>query len=560
MRRIRKICCILLLAQFYSPGQAQTAYLQPERIFEGDIAKLVIEYDSKIPSLYALDLAELEADFEVLDVRPSIARMLEANEMFHRMQWQIDILPRRRGSLRIPSIIVGDLSTPVLSLEVTRQSPALLARQDVFLEIEAEPQNPYVGQPARIVMRLLHNIPISDGNMLEPGADNTEVYRSRRDSRYLIYRNGKEFNVLERSITLVAQSPGVIRLSPANYRGMIKQESASTSADPALPSRRIYRNSEALQLQVRNPPAAFSGNIWLPARLLKISRRWDAIADDLKVGDSLGFSITIEARGLPAEALPSDLLSGYADKFKIYADQAVRSNQYQGNDVVGRLEQRFAVVVSQPGEITLPATILKWWDVSGDIERAARLESRTLNVANSPGNQFGIADLSPAGSNLSPLTGSGTPSMRANWLWIALVGLPLMACISLLFITPMRRRISRKIESGLARRRNLQALRKACIANDPLNARRELLKWGRLRWPGANISGVNQIETRTGSIEFSNELSRLDRALYSQHDSSWQGRRLWRLVVNAPSRNPAGSDPDHNSLPNLFPQQDLTTR
>jgi len=158
MRRIRKICCILLLAQLYSPGQAQTAYLQPERIFEGDIAKLVIEYDSKIPSLYALDLAKLEADFEVLDVRPSIARMLEANEMFHRMQWQIDILPRRSGSLRIPSIKVGDLSTPVLSLEVTRQSPALLARQDVLLEIATEPQSHNVGQTARTVMRILHII------------------------------------------------------------------------------------------------------------------------------------------------------------------------------------------------------------------------------------------------------------------------------------------------------------------------------------------------------------------------------------------------------------------
>jgi hypothetical protein len=560
MHRITKICCILLLAQLYSPGQAQTAYLQPERIFEGDITELVIELDSNIPSLYALDLAELEADFEVLDVKSRIARMLEANEMFHRMQWKIEILPRRSGSLSIPSIKVGDVSTPVLSLEVTRQSPALLARQDVFFEIEAHPQNPYVGQPARIIMRLLHNIPIADGNILEPGADNMGVYRNRRDSRYVINRNGKEFNVLEQSIALVAQSPGVIRLSPANYRGRIRQESASTSANPAVPSRRIYRNSEALQLQVRNPPAAFSGNTWLPARQLKISRRWDAIADDLKVGDSLGFSLTIEARGLPAEGLPSDLVSGYSDMFKIYADQAIRSNQYQGNDVVGRLEQRFAVVVAQPGEITLPATILKWWDVTGDVERVARLESRTLSVANPPENQLGIADFSRAGSNLSLLAGPGTPSIRGNWPWIALISLALMASISIFFVTSVRRRISRKIESELASRRNLQALRKACMANDPLNARHELLKWGRQRWPADNINGLSQIRVRTGFPEFGNELSRLDQALYAQHDSSWQGRRLWQLVGKALPGHPAGPELDQNSLPNLYPQQNLSTR
>jgi hypothetical protein len=560
MHPITKICCILLLTQLYSPGQAQTVFLQPERIVEGDIAKLVIELDSKIPSLYALDLAELEADFEVLEVKSGIARMLEANEMFHRMQWKIELLPRRSGSLSIPSIKVGGVSTPVLSLEVTRQSPASLARQDVFFEIEAQPQNPYVGQPARITIRLLHNIPISDGNMLEPGADNMEVYRSRRDSRYLINRNGREFNVLEQSIALVAQSPGVIRLSPANYRGTIKQESASTSANPAVPSRRIYRNSEALQLQVRNPPAAFSGSAWLPARQLEISQRWDAIADDLKVGDSLGLNLTIEAWGLPAEALPSDLINGYSDKFKIYADQEVRSNRFQNNDLVGRLEQRFAIVISQPGEITLPATILKWWDITRDIERVALLESRKLSVINSTDTQSGIADLSRHGSNLSPAAGPEFTSIRGNWLWIALLSLPLMACMALFFVTSARRRTSRKIESVLATRRNLQALKKACLMNDPLIARRELLKWGRRRWPGANINGVNQIEARTNSTEFSTELSRLDRALYARQDSSWQGRRLWQLVTTEAPCYPAGFELDENSLPNLYPQQDLSTR
>ena len=560
MHRIAKICCTLLLIQWHSPGQAQTAFLQPERIFEGDIAELVIEHNSKIPSLYALDLADLEVDFKVLGVKSGLARRFEANEMFHRMQWKIEILPRRSGSLSIPPIKVGEISTPALSLEVTRQTPALLARQNVFFEIEAQPQNPYVGQPAKITMRLLHNIPISDGIMLEPGADNMEIYRNSSDSRYLINRNGREFNVLERSIALVAQSPGVVRLSPANYRGVIKTESALSDANPAVPARRIYRNSEVLQLQVRNPPPTASGSVWLPARQLEISQHWDAFAGDLKVGDSLGFSITIEAHGLPAEALPADLITGNSDKFKIYADQEVRSNRYQGNDLLGRLEQRFAVVVSQPGKITLPATILKWWDVTRDIERIARLESRTLSVTNPVDAPSSIADLSAPVANYSPATEPGTLSMPGNWLWIALLSLSVMACIALFFVTPACRRISRKIESLLAGRRNLQALKKACMSNDPLNTRRELLKWGRQRWPGDNINGVKQIEARTGSAEFGNELSRLDRTLYANRASGWQGRRLWQLVVNAPPVHPAGSDQGKNSLPNLYPQQDLSTR
>jgi hypothetical protein len=135
-----------------------------------------------------------------------------------------------------------------------------------------------------------------------------------------------------------------------------------------------------------------------------------------------------------------------------------------------------------------------------------------------------------------------------------------MACVSLFFVTPACRQISRKIESLLTGRRNRQALKEACMTNDPLNARRELLKWGRQRWPGDNINAVNQIEARTGSAEFGKELSRLDRALYANRASGWQGRRLWQLVVNAPPVHPAGSDLDQNSLPNLYPQQGLSTR
>ena len=558
MHPASRICLLLLLAQFCSPGQAQTAFLQPEQIFEGDIAELVIELDSKIPSLYALDLEGLETSFEILNVQSRIARTMEANELINRMQWKIDILPRRSGRLVIPPIKVGSVFTPALSLEVSRQTPDLLAGQDVFFEVEALPQNPYVGQPARIIMRLLHNIPVFDGNMLEPGADSLEVYRSRRDSSYSINRNGKEFNVLERSIALVAQSPGAINLSPASYRGTIQPEAVAAGVDSTVPPRRIYRDSESLRLEIRNPPAEFSGNIWLPARQLKISRRWDAVADDLKVGDSLGFKLTIEARGLPAEALPSDLVAGQSDKFRMYADQAVRSSKYQDDDVVGRLEQRFAVVILQPGEITLPETNLKWWDVSEDIERVARLESRTLRVVNLPQNRFGPADVSRAGLSPSLAVGAETASLRSHWLWTALVAASITG-MALLSRTPIRRQISLRISSALASRRNLRALRKACLENHPFDTRREILEWGRQRWPADNINSLAQIDARAGLPQLGKELSRLDRALYAKHGSSWQGRRLWQLVVAAARKHPLTYEPDQNSLPGLYPQQDLST-
>ena len=376
------ICCVLAFVQVHTRCQAQTAYLQPQRIFEGDIAELIIEYDSKIPSLYALDTSTLESDFEVLDIKSGISRVVESGEMFHRMQWKIEILPRHSGHLSIPTLQVGDISTPELTLEVMPQAPALRSKQNIFVEVQAQPQNPYVGQLIQVITRVLHNIPLSDYKIFDVTTVNADVYRNDKDSRYVTTRDGKEFNVLERRIALVAQAPGEINLSPASYRGLIEADQDSSGADSAAPSRRINRSSEALQLQVRNLPPEFSGDTWLPAPQLEISQHWDEMSGVLNVGDSLDFTLTIESRGLPAKALPAGLISTDSEQFKIYADQEIRSNRYQDNEMVGRLDQRFAVMILQPGVIDIPATILKWWDVTQDVERVARLEGKKLIVMN----------------------------------------------------------------------------------------------------------------------------------------------------------------------------------
>ena len=49
MARLRILIVLVILMP--SPGHAFTTYLEPPQIFEGDIARLVIEYENEIPSL-----------------------------------------------------------------------------------------------------------------------------------------------------------------------------------------------------------------------------------------------------------------------------------------------------------------------------------------------------------------------------------------------------------------------------------------------------------------------------------------------------------------------------
>ena len=90
MLRLILLIAVFSITHFPMAGHAQTAYLQSNRVFSDDIAELIIELDSKIPSLYALDTSVLEADFEVLGVKSSISRVFEAGEAFHLVRTYLD--------------------------------------------------------------------------------------------------------------------------------------------------------------------------------------------------------------------------------------------------------------------------------------------------------------------------------------------------------------------------------------------------------------------------------------------------------------------------------------
>jgi hypothetical protein len=556
MFRILLICCVVLLAQLHSLSHAQTAYLRSNQIFVGDIAELTIEYDDKIPSLYELDMSVLEADFEVLDINSGIARIYESDKAFYRMRWEIEILPRRTGNLRIPALQVGDNYTPVLKLEVAPQSAELSSTSNVYVELQAEPENPYVKQQIQIVIRVIHNTPLFDGELLDPEVENADTYRVGADSIYSIFLNGNEFQVLERKLSIIARSPGKIRIPPASFRGLIKSDGSTSATGLLTQSRRINRNSEAVHLQVRTPPSGFSGNNWLPAKQLDLEQHWGEIIGELHVGDSVGLTLSIEAKGLAAEALPAGLLFIDSDKIKIYADQETRSNRFDDRELIGRLDQRFAVIVRQPGVIEIPKTLLKWWDIEQEAEKVAILEGRKWTVSRSSIVQRDgdNTEISQAWIR-SQSKGFNIAAMRKNWHWWTLTVVALVIICLLFCVRRLRNRIHEKLEVILISHSNRKMLKQACVSNDPSSTCRELIKWGRVRWPDDNVTGLLQLKTRAKSSELAEELSMLDAALYADHGFDWQGGRLWQLIAAEHRLLSYRPSAHESSLPDLYPQR-----
>jgi len=536
--RHRRIAGILMLLGAF-PCLAGNAYLQPSAIFDGDITELVIEYDSKIPSLYALDTTPLLADFEILDVKSRVIRLDQEIENRHRMQWRLQLSPRTSGNLQVPTLVFGDQRTVPLALEVKPVPDDLQSSQEIFLEFDSEPRSPYVGQQTLLSLRLYHNTPLRIDGLSEPRLKDAGSHRDGDEKVGFVKRNGTEFRLLERQILLFPRASGTLELPPAVLRGQLRQ-AAIADAD-GTGQRKISRSSNPLRIQVRAPPEIFSGPHWLPASDLVISQRLQRPAGELRIGDSIDWNLTLEAIGLPAASLPENLLEMEAENFSVYADRATRSERLQDGKLVGRLEQRFAIIVTGAGEIELPSVSLAWWDIEADRERQARLESSRVGFVS------GVDGL-PAGAGDSGLF---LPAASANrdWAW-PLLGLLLIGGLTMAALS-LRRAFERFVDPPLRRRRIRGLLKQACLQNQAARARALVIEWGRARWPGEAINGLYAVRDRIGPGLLADELAALDAVLFSAGETRWRGADFWAAVRTA--RRKPSRVRQRDKFPGLYP-------
>ena len=548
-RHLVLICAVLTCTA--AQVQAQSATLRQERILEGDIAELTVEHDAEIPSLYAIDTSALEQDFRVLGVKPSVSRHTNGDESFHRMQWKIEMVPRHPGSIAIPSLAFGPNHSESVLLRVENTPATLRKRENVFIEVETFPADPHSGQQIRVTTRLLHNLPLVSGRLSEPESEQVSVFRSGKDARYSVLRNGENFEVLERSVLMVAPSSGSLAVSAASFNGVID----SLALDGM---RFIFREGRDLSLEIRAKPPGYENIPWLPARQLELALEWDDPADVLQPGDSLGFTLNMEASGLPAESLPVDLLAGETARYRIYADEAQLETsvigEFDGEQLIGKLRQRFVIIAQAPGKIVIPSLALSWWDTVNSVERIATTDPRTLQIVDSMGP--GGAGFDSTGSTRSQVM--LLDYLQRNWRSLASVFVVLVLLVLIARVTQARARIGEMFARAAMRRRSRDKLLRACRANDAAAARQALIDWGRVHWKDDRISGLHHVQGKfepgDDAREFAAELACLDNALYAENAASWHGERLWKLI-DTKRRNAGGENPrrDPEILPPPYP-------
>ncbi|MEO6139035.1 MAG: BatD family protein [Luteimonas sp.] len=385
---------LLLLMVLTCPVMAQTrAWLDRDRIALGETATLNIETDQAMAS--SPDYSPLLGDFQLSG--DSNSRQFELiNGVSHvRVLFAVALQPKREGLITIPPLSVGSLRTQPLTLTVSAPVAAPThADGGVFIESEADAQEPYVQQAVGYTVRLYSATPLVSGQLDQVTPDGASLQRIGDDQQYQRDIGGRQYMVVERHYLLIPERSGTLTIPGAHFQG--KGGGGGGLFDDLLgDGQRDLRSASAPRfLKVRAIPADAS-QPWLPLRGLTL--RYLAAAQHARAGEAASVTIEATADGATAAQMP-DLQLTVGDGAQVFPDPAQTIETFSDGRPHVRVTRKFSIVPGHAGTLHIGSPRLAWWDVRAGLARTASMPDIDLDVA--PGaNGFGTAPTTPSSAD-----------------------------------------------------------------------------------------------------------------------------------------------------------------
>ncbi|WP_426702050.1 BatD family protein [Rhodanobacter sp. Col0626] len=522
----------------------------------GETVTLNLRIDNAGGNIQLPDLSVLNQDFSILGTSQNSNLSIVNGKASSTLTIGVALRPSHVGTLQIPALSVDGSRTAPLQLQVSAPDPAGAAttHNDVFMEAQAEPAHGYVGQQLSYVLRLYYATNISNGALSAPQVDGLEVSRVGSDLNYDAQRGGRTYHVLERRYALVPQHAGKIEIPAASFQG--------EAIDPNDPdsffgsSTPISASAPAVSIDVQPPPADWGRNAWLPARQLSLTLDgWPGAQDSVRVGQPLNLTMNLQATGVPFEALPALSLPSL-DGAKVYPDKPVTGNRQDGQWMVGRRQQSFAIVPERAGTLTIPATTLKWWNVLTDHMEVAQVPAHDVTVL--PAIGAAVQPSSPAPA-LAPASGAAAPATTAlaqsvPWRWIALGSVGLWLLSTLAWWLWRRRRVA-PIAAPAAARTSARQCQLAFLAaargSDTAAQARSLLAWARAERPA--IQHLGELAAALDAAAQRAAIASLQQRQYAGTPLSVAGADLAQVFKRGFVWRVSGKPGQDTGLPPLYP-------
>jgi len=487
------------------------------------------------------DFSELETSVEILGRNRQTSIQWINGRNSRTTTWVLDVIAQTQGPLTLPAVAFGSDTSRAVALEVQSGADGGTTTADpgLLLEIEVDNPTPYVQEQVILTARLLRRVELSDANMTDPSTDaDAIIKRLGKDTTFQTMRNEKRYEVFERRYAVFPQTSGAVTINPLVLTTQLVR-SARSMFDPfrqAVKTRRIESN--AIVLDVKPIPAAYTGDTWLPAKRLNLRDDWEPASDTVEAGEPLTRTVFLWAEGLNAGQLP-EVPIALPSGLKSYPDQPQTSEQQTDNGFAAIRQQKYAIIPNAGGEIVFPEIAVTWWNTVEDRLQVARLGEHRfdVNAGSAP------APLTPpaadsdnivpteaeAPSRAAPVS-SITPIGDSQYAWVALVCLiGWMATAGAWWLRARGTRVTAATADertppeslGRARRDVLSA----CQANNARAAKQALIEWGRIALERPSLATLGDLAVQVPE-PLNDEIRVLDASLYGRGHDAWDAFAL----------------------------------
>ena len=550
---------------FFSASAATiTAYADRNPAYLNESFQLVFEAEGTIDG--DPDFRPLEQDFEILRRSQNSNLSIVNGQISRKTIWNVNLMPRQAGSFLVPPISFGNDRSPSLNITVKPEqaTPSAQADGDIFLEVEARPEEVYVQSQVVYVIRLYRKVDIRSASLTEPKLSDADavIKKLGDDNKYETRVNGVRYAVIERRYAIFPQNSGSLTIEPVMFEGEVIR-SGSSVFDPFGRNGRLSRiHSQPIELKVNGVPSESQHKQWLPSKEVRLVEEWPAETPTFKVGEPVTRTVALLADGLTAAQLPK-LAGELPEGLKQYPDQPTLNDQITGEGIVGIRQEKIAIMPTRPGSYTLPGIEVSWWNTEQQRLETARIAEREIQVL--PANSAARSDKASLANSATSGNSAATQDSIAEdakeqpwsiWPWLSLMlGVGWSATGFLWWQQYRNRRASTSPSHTETSRKppypgnaNLEA---ACRNNQAVQARDALLKWAGEQWPRTPITSLGKLSGMTPE-PLATEIDKLEQVLYSRNPEQWEGETLWRQVEQFQHKTTTTPDINEQPLEPLF--------
>jgi len=491
------------------------------------------------------DFSPLEQDFDILGQSQSSNSSWINGRASKTIQWTLNVMAKHAGSLVVPAVKFGADETQPASIMVTQAAAnkAINTDDDLFLEVEANPQSPYVQSQVLYSVRLYRRVDIAQAALNEPELSDAVVEKLGDDSNYNTQINGVNYLVTERKYAIFPQKSGTLTIKPLiltaevmassrpNFNGFFNSQMTKT--------RKV--SSKSVTLDVKSAPAAFTGKHWLAAEQLVLKEEWSGDNQQMKVGEPLTRTLTLLAKGTTVGQLP-ELNTGKTDaQLKTYPDQPVLREQKKPEGLIAFREEKIAIIPSKAGFYKLPAIEIPWFNTQTQKMEIAKIQETTITALEAVGAPLPepVAPVAPEtepepqkAEQAAPVITQ--PQQQNTWFWVALfLGAGWLSTLAYFLIKrPIKKPAAEKSATEIRLEDSIKHLKKACADNNATAAKDALLAWGRQKYGAASLGAVAE----HSDARLRDEILYLNQILYGKEAGQWRGKKLFQAFVENKAR------------------------